>query len=380
MSNINRIDISQLHSAQALASALEGAGELRVSKGTNTVGKEVVYLRERTFVESLKDFFGIDTESRQKNTDAALDLIHDFLVKYSPPGANSTQRHQTILNIRTEASRQKCFTGGVIAEEVKNFLASKNNVDPLKGGLVAASRNAKTGINLMSVSPTRVVADNALLRSTTVVTALLANPELRADVSRVQSGITLADVNRKSGRAQGDLKEQFNYSDQLLPTPSMVVMPDLKPNADSEGSPAIEPEQLKRMYAKALKGKSGTLVIEPFPDQFTRDKVGKMATFSKQGLQMMMEAIKDAVSDAAKNGKRLHVSIASENEDLIARLKSAFGNSNQLEDDDTSDSDDDNEPLVLDNNQVVLRAREMEALERFNKIFSSKVDDGKKNG
>lgn len=322
MGHINRIDISQLHSAKDLASALQRAGELRVSKGRNTAGTEVVFLRERTFVECIKDFFGVDAASRQSHADAALKLIAGFLDKHAPPGADSTQRHQTILNIRTEAGRLKSFTGSVVAEEMKNFLDSKNNVDPLKGGPVAASRLARTGINLRAVSPMRVVADNAVLRSTTVVRSLQENPELGAVLDRVKSAILLTETNRNSGRVQGGLHEQVSFTETRLTTPSFVLIPDLEPSADSGGAPVIPADALKLMYANALKGKSGTLVMEPLPDQFTHDKIGTSAMYSKEGLKMMMGAISDAVAEATKNGKKLHVTIACEDKDLITRLAS----------------------------------------------------------
>lgn len=371
MGHINRIDISQLDSAKALALALQGTGELRVSKRTNTEGTEAVFLRERTFVESVKDFLGIDAETRQRHADEALQLIEGFLDKHAPAGAGSTQKRQAILNIRTEANRQKSFTGSVVAEEMKHLLTSKNTVDPLKGGPVAASRKAESGINLMSVSPMRVEADNAVLRSSTLLTALQANPELANVADKVQSVISLVDMKRKSIGTQGGPHEQLTMTDLLLTTPSVMVLPDLKPNVGSEGELAIQPDQLKLKYEKALKGKTGTLVMEPFPDQFKRDKNGTWATFSDKGLKMMMHSIIDAVAEAAEEGKKLHVTIASTDENLIARLKSSYAVQQKkfvLEDE--SDSDSDDEELTVDPAVVAM------ALNKTSEEENSSDDDG----
>ncbi len=89
--------------------------------------------------------------------------------------------------------------------------------------------------------------------------------------------------------------------------------------------------------------------MEPFPDQFTRDTSGEWATYSKISLKKMMEAIIDAVAEAAKNGKKLHVTIASEDNDLITRLKSAYGKQQEiLKQEDESDSDSDEAELMVD--------------------------------
>lgn len=346
MGHINRIDFSQLQSAKALASALQGVGELRVSEGKNTEGTEVVFLRERTFIESVKDFFGINAKSRRVHAEAALRLIEDFLTKHTPSDSSPTQRDQTILNIRTETHRQKSFTGSVVAEEMQQLLNNKKiTVDPLKNGPVVASCQAKTGINLMSVSPMRVMADHAVLRSTTLVTALQANPECVDMVDEVQSIISKADFHREKIVTQGGLNQLARITDIRLTTPSVLVVPDLTPKADSDDQPAIGQEQLKLLYKNALIGKSGTLVMEPFPDQITRDKSGTRPTFSDIGLKIMMKSIGVAVSQAKANNKRLDVTIATTDEALIKRLKFAYARQqNTLKPEDESSSEEESSP------------------------------------
>lgn len=343
-----RIDLSQIKSINALASSLKGMGELRVSEGTNAAGDKVTFLRERTLGETIRDFFGINAASRQQHAANALASIEKILTSNRPTGRDKTDHLQAIQNIRTVVFQRNHFTGNAIAAQVDKYVEAKK-VEPLEDGMVAASVKAKSGINLMSVSPMRVVADNAVLRSTTVMTTLLANPELGAVIDRVQGALSLTDTNRNRVRAQGGLKEQFSLPGAGLLASSIVVMPDLKPTTDTGGEPAIEPDQLKLMYAQTLKGKSGTLVMEPFPDQFTRDQMGTWSSYSDKGLKMMMEAIIDAVTEAANNKKKLHVTIACEDNVLIARLKSSYATQQKtfmLEDE--IDSDSDNEELTLD--------------------------------
>ncbi len=241
-----RIDLSQITSISNLASSLKVMGELRVSEGTNAAGDKVTFLRERTLGETIRDFFGINAASRQQHAADALTLIEEILTSKQPAGRDKTDHLQAMQNIRTVVFQRNHFTGNAIAAQVDKYVEAKK-VEPLEDGMVAASVKAKSGINLMSVSPMRVVADNAVVRSTTVMTTLLANPKLGAVGDRLQGALSLTDINRNSGRAQGGLNEQFSLPGAGLLASSIVVMPDLKLSAGIISAPAIEPGQLKQM-------------------------------------------------------------------------------------------------------------------------------------
>jgi hypothetical protein len=225
MGPIRQIDLSQIHSAKALAISLEGMGELRVSEDTNTAGDKVTFLRERTLGETIKDFFGINAASRRKHTTAAMGLIKGFMESHPASGKSSTDNAQALANIRAVVLPRHHFTGSAVAAQVHNYIDAKI-VEPLEGGLVAATRSKR--INLMQVDPMRVVADNAMLRATTVERALQKKPESVAQLARLQSGMNLVSMNRGKGTPQGDLKEQFVLNDPLWATPYINVIPDLQ--------------------------------------------------------------------------------------------------------------------------------------------------------
>ena len=86
---------------------------------------------------------------------------------------------------------------------------------------------------------------------------------------------------------------------------------------------------------------------------------------------MMMQSIIDAVAEAAEEGKKLHVTIASTDENLIARLKSSYAVQQKkfvLEDE--SDSDSDDEELTVDPAVVAM------ALNKTSEEENSSDDDG----
>ena len=322
MGPIKRIDLSQIHSAKALADSLKGMGELRVSERTNTAGNKVTFLRERTLGETIKDFFGINAASRQQHATAAIELINGILKSHPASGKNSTDNAQGLANIRVVVLQRHQFTGNAVAAQVQNYIDAKI-VKPLEGGLVAASRSKR--INLMQVDPMRVVADNAMLRSTTVERALQKKPDSVEQLVRLRSGMNLVSMNRGNSKSQGDLKEQFVLNDPLWATPYINVIPDLQIDASEKNDFSIKPDQLKMIYAKELQGKSGTLVLEPFPDSIEHDGSAARLTYSDAGIKMMMEAIIDAVTAATKLGKQLSVTVACEDSNLFTRLNSRFG-------------------------------------------------------
>lgn len=322
MGPIKRIDLSQIHSAKALAMSLEGMGELRVSEDTNTAGDKVTFLRERTLGETIKDFFGINAASRRQHATAAMGLIKGFLESHPAFGKNSTDYAQALANIRAVVLQRHQFTGSAVAAQVQNYIDAKI-VKPLEGGLVAASRSKR--INLMLVDPMRVVADDAILRSTTVQRALQKKPYLVAEMNRLQGAMNLVSMNRGNGMSQGDLKEQFVLNDQRWATPYINVIPDLQIDASEKNNFSIKPDQLKQIYAKELLGKSGTLVLEPFPDSIEHDGSAARLTYSDPGIKIMMEAIIDAVTAAAMLGNKLSVTVACEDGNLFTRLNSRFG-------------------------------------------------------
>jgi hypothetical protein len=67
------------------------------------------------------------------------------------------------------------------------------------------------------------------------------------------------------------------------------------------------------------------LVLEPFPDAIEYEGSTARRICSDAGLKMMMEAIIDAVTAAAKLGKKLSVTVACEDSNLFTLLNSRFG-------------------------------------------------------
>ena len=317
MGPINRIDLSKITSVNNLALYLNGMGELRVSEGTNTEGETVTFLRERTLGETIKDFFGINAVSRQRHATAAMELIKNILESHPLAGKDSDENSQFLRNIRKVVLEQHNFTGSAVAAQVQNYINAKK-VDPLEGGLVAAPRSKS--INLMKVDPMLVVADHAVLRSTTVDRALEKKTDLVETWIRVRNAINPVGIG--SYFSKNELKKQFLFIEPRLATPFIRVVVD--PTPSTKKKIPIQPDQLKKIYAEALNGKSGTLVLEPFPDKIA---ASGRATFSIEGMEILMEAISDAVAEAKSNGNELKVTIACEDDDLMEKLNSAYNNS-----------------------------------------------------
>ena len=364
MGPIKRIDLSQNTSVKNLVDSLKGMGELRVSHGANTAGDKVVFLRERTLGETIKDFFGIDATSRQRHADEAAKLIEALLIKNIPAGKNLTQKNQIMLNIRTETGRHKGLTGRIVAAEVVNFLGAEK-VSPLKGGPVAAP--GKALVNLMSVSPMRVVADHAILNLSTVSSSLASDPELAETREAFEDNMRKVGTNRKKIQVHEGASELFSVTNSRLSTPSVMIMPGLLPTSNSATDTSITQDSLKKMYAKALEGKSGTLVLEPFADLLKRENNLSVRSYTSAGLQTMKEAIDEAQEKAVNKGKKLKVTIACMNDDLITRIKSAYAKPEQvliLEEE--SDSDDDDVELKVDQATVAKALLEASKVENEN--------------
>jgi hypothetical protein len=186
---------------------------------------------------------------------------------------------------------------------------------------IAQPKIKKADDRLMLKDPMALKADHAIIRSSTVRTAIQKNPESKIAPALFNSEMTMLELKRNNDSVQGGLSEQFHIRDPKLATPSVTVLPDLQAVGIDSELPSIDANPLLRMYMAALDKKIGTVVLEPFPDQLVRDENGTSLIYSDMGLDMMMQAIEDAEREATQQGKTLKVQIASEDADLLARLR-----------------------------------------------------------
>ncbi len=300
MGSVKKVMLSNADVTLDLCSAIKDMGELRLVR-KNIDGNEILYLRERTAFEAFKDFFGFNKSERSRQEKEISGLINQYLKRHSVGGKHGLPLQQTMLNIRTVIEQRHCLSGREIAKEMENY-KNKATVEPLaETGFVAFPTGS--AIRLLKVTPERVAADLALLRADTA----LRMPALHA---QAHAALEYFHQIHESGREKGSLLPFPSAGATSLAASSVTMMPDVKQSETQDNADLI-----KLMFAQALKGKSGKVVVEPVHDS--------PYGCSDATLQAMLEAIDESITASGKNQRaepKLKVAIAVADSELHGRI------------------------------------------------------------
>jgi hypothetical protein len=300
-----------------IADNLKNKGEIKCwtrirSKDAPGAGFAKLSLSERFF-----NLFNANKESAKAIREEAFTAVSAIINK-----SNTIENsEQLLLNIRSKMDQTGKLRGKDVAAEIDHFL-KKTGKDVLQGANVAAPN--KASVNLMHVSPLRVKADFAILRSTTLAQAALNNKDLADMGAQISKKTAEIKTKRKYEQPEGTAGETFVISNASLATPKTCVMADLQGPEVGNYLKFITEADIKTLYDQVLKGLTGTVVLEPFPDQIKGNSLQKQVNFthSDPHLQKMLLAVREAVQNAKNSGKVLHVTIATDNADLAGRIKS----------------------------------------------------------
>ena len=228
---------------------------------------------------------------------------------------------QLLANIRTRMDATHKLRGKDIAQSIDKFLATTDGEHVIAGGLVAPS--ATRPINLMQISPMRMMADHAIVRFATLGKAVRADPALASLAPRLGAQMDKIIKERSGAADPRGAGEIFDIYSARLPSNNVTVMADLAVEGGGFEHKFIEADDLKAMYKDALKDKSGTVVLEPFPDNVTQanSSSGLVYEFGDDHLRAMLAAVSEAIGDAKAQKNNLQVTIATDNALLFKRIK-----------------------------------------------------------
>ena len=227
---------------------------------------------------------------------------------------------QLLANIRAVMEQKGKLKGKDVAREINHFL-SKDPAKIIQGGPVVPT--ATSAISYMQVSPLRVVADQKIIRSSTLAAALEAKSEHHQVAQAVDGQMNEILKKRNAAQDPRGAGEHFNVSDPFSPTGKISVMADIWLEGAGYQSQFITDNDLKEMYRQMFTGLSGTVVVEPFADEATRRDTASPTLYQhgEKHLRVLQEAMKEAVEAAKKENKELKFVIATEDATAYSMVK-----------------------------------------------------------
>lgn len=278
-------------------------------------GKKVYYLRRETLGERFLAAIGM----RSLKAELATSQVKVALSFFESKNRNDKNISFDKLfdpNVRHIKAEQ------VQASLMDPFGASTDNVSKVRSKILAAFTD--TPVSLALAHPMDVRADSAILRSGTLLATASAEPEkftaLGALVEKKMAPIQQNRAGMNDPRGAGEL---FNLTNQKLVTKAVTCMADLVIPDTGYGHSFISDEDLATMYRAALEGKSGTVVIEPFPASLSGYAASGTLnrSSSDRHLRVLIDTVRTVTREAERNNKSLCVTIATEDRELYARIK-----------------------------------------------------------
>ena len=276
-------------------------------------GQTVFFLRRETLGERFLAALGIPSTQQA----SAQKEVKDALTHFA--SWNKSDRH---------ASFDKLLHPAVIhikAEQVQKSLmdpfgASAGNVGKVSSKVLAAFTD--TPVSLALAHPMDVRADSAILRSGTLLAAASADPKFTALGTLVEKKMAPIQQGRAAMIDPHGAGELFKFTNQKLVTKAVTCMADLAIPDTGYGHSFISDQDLAAMYRSALQGKSGTVVIEPFPASLSGYAAsGQLKrTSNDRQLLVLLNTVRAVTREAEANNESLCVTIATEDRELHARI------------------------------------------------------------
>ncbi len=268
--------------------------------------------------DKLLSFLGIRSAKRsiQAERDAAFTEIEQLVKRSQIDGGE-----QLLANIRTRMQTTGKLRGEDVAQSIVQFLAPDEGKLVIEGGLVAPS--ATRPINLMNVSAMRVQCDHAIVRFATLANAIRSDRALDALTQRVDKEMSKILGERGSAQDPRGAGETFQVRHDHLASKNMTVMADLAVEGEGYQNKFITSDDLKDRYKQALAGKSGTVVLEPLPDDATQKDTSSrpVYTYEDEHLRAMLSAVSEAIKEAKDSKSDLRVTIATADKALFDRIQ-----------------------------------------------------------
>lgn len=309
------VDLDTRMGCAELVRRLGQMGKLRLddTKTFEKNGIKYFHVREMSVFESLEEKLSLTKAERQKRAAAVADAIEPILLKSRQP--------QLVQNIRDRIAHTSGFRGKDLARDYAPVSAGRP-VRPLEGGQVVA-RNRGKALRLLGVPAETVKADKAVLRSST-------------GGKLVTQDWLKADSEKKSMEPPGyagwnsALLKQESWSN---PRHSKVFEMELKHAAAAKVAVVWEADthrphpagELHDWILQAIGTASGSVVIEPQPDQYQADsQQGTKPVYTDEGLKAQIRAAMTKIADAKRAGHDLVITFATPDPGLQQALGKAL--------------------------------------------------------
>jgi uncharacterized protein YbjQ (UPF0145 family) len=297
---------------QSILKNIRQLGVLRVDSCYQKNGITFVTLHERTAKEWLAEKLNSAkaTASRKAAEEALISLVE----------AKALRPEQLVQNIRDRTKHDADITGRALCRDYAR-VAGSQNPQPLKGGTIAA-RGKGNSVQILAAPAIKVRCDHAILRDTTAIS------DISGRIGLNKSYHSLGDWQleaRKPMRNGNGIDTQSCVSQSIevgLAANSWTCIADVVLPRTGPGSISLLEGDVEAMIRAALDGAKGSVVIEPIPDQLIEKNGQEIRTYSDKGLRAQLRAAREATKSAKSNGNNLVVSFASENQEVLTRLKS----------------------------------------------------------
>lgn len=276
---------------------IKNLGVLRVESWIQTDTNMQISLHERTWGEWWGEIF-YPKKAAQAREAAAEALERAVNIAGVHP--------QLAQNIRDKINLRGEITGAALAQDFARVEEGKT-LAPVKGGAIAADNKGKR-VDFIRASPQEIRCEHAILRDQTVSKQVVALYDrfLKPDAPKFteqSTGVTTTVA------ATFKVEKAATYWTCIKDT----ELPDT-----GHGTGKLTDKQLKDLFRSALEGKSGSVVMEPFPDEFRQLHGEITRNYSEEGLQAQLEAAREAIRKADGD---LVITFASEDEAILKKLR-----------------------------------------------------------
>ncbi len=263
-------------------------GVLRVETWLDAGSRMEISLHERTWGEWLGEVF--DPGKAAQAREAAAEALERAV---NVAGAH----RQLAQNIRDRVSQKADITGAELARELVS-IASGHSPVPVRGGAIAADDKGKR-VDFISAPPEKIRCDHAVLSAATALAELSARKDKHHEWLNLHARLDeqqALEVDDPDSHGRSGVTDSFPVG---LAAEDWTCLRDVELPPVGGGEAQLRPVDVKALVLKALQGKSGSVVIEPFPDILTERHGTQSRGHSDEGLQAQLEAARDAVKAAS---------------------------------------------------------------------------------
>lgn len=282
-------------------------GVLRVENWLDVGSRMEISLHERTWGEWLGEVF--DPGKAAQAREAAAEALERAV---NVAGAH----RQLAQNIRDRVNQKADITGAELARELVS-IASGHSPVPVRGGAIAADDKGKR-IDFISAPPEKIRCDLAVLSAATALAELSARKDKHHEWLNLHARLgdqQALEVDDPDSQGRSGVADSFPVG---LAAEDWTCLRDVELPPVGGGEAQLRPVDVKALVLKALQGKSGSVVIEPFPDMLTERHGTQSRSHSDEGLQAQLETARDAVNAAAGN---LVISFACKDGAVLQKLQ-----------------------------------------------------------